>query len=115
MLVKDKLIGALGQVCAGSTADADNIDLFALLANTIDQGDKITITSHQHKASDIRIGKESLHRIDTEIHIDAILDRTARPPHILIVIVGRHVDWFDRVGVERTGDTGITVPVGVGS
>ena len=79
----------------------------------MDERDEVTIARHQDKAPDIWIGKERLHRVDTEIHVDAILNRTSNPANILIVVVGGHVDRLNRICVERTCDPWVAIPIGV--
>lgn len=84
------------------TANANDNNLFALLANAIDQRNKIAVASAKDELPDIRVGVQRLHRIDTQVHVDAIFDRPACAAHIAIVVVRRHVHRLDTICIQRT-------------
>ena len=96
-------------------ANADDNHFFALLADAVDQGNEIAVTGGQHELGDVRVGEQRLHRVDAEVHVNAILDRAASAAQLAVIIIGRHVHRLDAVGVERACDAGVAVPVGVGS
>ncbi len=77
------------------------------------QGNEIAVASYEHKSGHVGVKKEGLHCVDTQIHIDAILDGAPGAPSILVVIVSGNVNRFDRVGVQRASDAGVAVPVSV--
>ena len=115
LLVEDELVGALSQVRRSGTPDADHDHLFALLADAVDQGDKIAVAGGQHEFGDIRVGIQRFHCVDAEVHVDAVLDRAAGAAHLAIIVIGRHVHRLDAVGIQGAGDARITIPVGVGA
>ena len=115
LVVVEELVGRLGQVAGGGLGDADHHGVLAELADGVDQRDEVAVAGDQHVGLDVRIGVERLHHVDAQVHVDAVLDRPAGAALVAVVVVGRHVDRLDAVGVQRVRDARVAVPVGVGA
>ena len=102
-------------MCRCRTTDTDDDHILALLSNAVHQGNEVPIAGGQHELLDVGVGVQRAHRIDAQIHVDAVLDRAAGTPQITIVVVGRHIHRFDAIGVECARHAWIAVPVGIGA
>ncbi len=113
LFIKQKFIAALGQVRAGRPTNADDDHIFAVLPDRVNQRDKVTVAGHQHKLIDVGLGVQRAHRVDAEMNIDAVFDRTPGAANFAVIMVGGNVHRLNAVGEQRGGHPGIAIPVGI--